>query len=127
MVRILYEHPMEWPDEGPLQVDANLKLTGEIPVSPEPAVRRANGYLGEHVAMAVQASDPVLVWSERPRWRLQANLYLRGLGRVATLGSLEVDAMTREVTPLSEADIIEMQSRAHAIALRPSLTTAPGS
>jgi len=73
----------------------------------------------------IQSSDPVLVWQERPVWRLQINLYLRGLGKVATLGTLDVDAMTREVLPLANEEITDIQARANAIALRlsPSATT----
>ena len=125
MVHILYEHPMEWPKEGPLQVDTQLRLKGEIAVSPESAVRRANAYLGQHVAMSIQAGDPVLVWGERPVWRVQVRLNLRGFGTVTTLGTLDIDATTREVIPLSTADITEMRTRANAIALRLTSTAAP--
>ena len=123
MVKILYEHAADWPESGPLRMDAHVDFTGVIEVSPDSARQRANGYLGSHVGMAIQSSDPVLVWQERPVWRLQINLYLRGLGKVATLGTLDVDAMTREVLPLANEEITDIQARANAIALRLSPST----
>ena len=127
MVHILYEHPLLWPEEGPVHLDAQVRLKGDIAVSPDAARQRANGYLGHNVAMAIQASDPVLVWGERPLWRLQVNLYLRGFGQVANLGTLDVDATTREVLPLSEAAITDLRTRANAIALRLTPAAAPAS
>ena len=126
MVKILYEHAADWPESGPLRMDAHVDITGVIEVSPDSARQRANGYLGKQVGMAIQSSDPVLVWQKRPVWRLQVNLYLRGVGKVATLSTLDIDAITREVLPLADKEITDIQARANAIALRlsPSTTTA---
>ncbi len=104
-------------------MDAHVDFTGVIEVSPDSARQRANGFLGSHVGMAIQSNDPVLLWQERPVWRLQINLYQRGLGKVATLDTLDVDAITREVLPLANEEITGIQARANAIALGLSAST----
>ena len=93
-------------------------LQGEIQVSPDSARRRANGYLVRYVALAMEASDPVLVWAAKPFWRMAVYLNLRSWGQVANLGEIDVNALTREVVPLFKTQIIEMQDRADAIAAR---------
>jgi len=93
-------------------------LEGEIQVSPDSARRRANGYLARYVALAMEAGDPVLVWGQKPVWRMAVYLTLRGWGQVAKLGEIDVNALTREVLPLSNPQITEMQDRADAIATR---------
>lgn len=118
MLQILYEYPMEWIGDGPRTLKATVDLEATLSVSPDSARRRANGYLGRHVAMSIQADDPVLVWGKRLVWRMQMHLSLRGLGRVATVGTVDVDAQTRDVIPLSASEIINLQERANAIALR---------
>lgn len=123
MLRILYEYPVEWSDDRPCTVKATVDLDATISVSPDSARRKANGYLGRHVAMSIQADDPILVWGKRLVWRMQMYLSLRGLGRVATLGTVDVDAQTREVIPLSVNEITTLQERANVLALR--LAPAP--
>ena len=66
----------------------------------------------------------MLVWQDSPVWRLQINLNLRGMGNVASLGTVDVDAVTREVLPLSAEKIEVIQKRADAIAFRLSPTAA---
>ena len=50
-------------------MDAHVELMGMIDVSPDSARRRAKRYLGRQVGMAIQSSDPVLVWQARLVWR----------------------------------------------------------
>ncbi|MBI3960213.1 MAG: hypothetical protein HY328_15480 [Chloroflexi bacterium] len=109
---------MEWNDDGPRTLKAVVNLEGTLSVSPHSARQKANGYLGRYVAMSIQADEPILVWRKHPVWRMQFGLSLRGLGRVATLGTVEVDAQTREVIPLSVDEITHVQERANALALR---------
>jgi hypothetical protein len=123
MLQILYEHPMEWIDDGPRTLKATVDLEAILSVSPDSARRRANGYLGHHVAMSIQAGDPVLVWGKRLVWRMQMHLSLRGFGRIATVGTVDVDAQTRDIIPLSVDEIISLQERANAIAIRLSPAT----
>jgi hypothetical protein len=116
MVRIVYEHPGEWPDEGPLVLQA--QFSGEIPVPPDLARRRANGYLAREVALFLTAGDPVLVLGEQPYWRIPAVLCLRGLGELADVGFVDVNARTGQVAALSDESMQTMRTRAHDIASR---------
>ncbi|MCL4863630.1 MAG: hypothetical protein KJZ93_29765 [Caldilineaceae bacterium] len=117
MFQVVYEHQQPWPETGTLTVKAP-PIEGEIAVSPDAARRRANGYLARYVALAIEASEPVLIWGDHPVWRMSVYLCLPGYGQVAKLGEIEVDALTRQVFSLSQATITEMQERADAIASR---------
>lgn len=117
MFQVMYEQTANWPESGAFMVKTP-PLEGEIQVSPDAARRRANGYLARYVALAMEASDPVLVWGQKPVWRMAVYLTLRGWGQVAKLGEIDVNALTREVLPLSNTQITEMQDRADAIATR---------
>lgn len=122
MFQVIYEQTAKWPESGAFMVKTP-PLEGEIQVSPDSARRRANGYLARYVALAMEASDPVLVWGQKPVWRMAVYLTLRGWGQVAKLGEIDVNALTREVLPLSNTQITEMQDRADAIATRLTPTT----
>jgi hypothetical protein len=122
MFQVLYEFSDTWPTEGICKVKAP-SIEGEIAVSPDSARKRANGYLARYVALAMEAGEPILYWGKRPAWRMPIYLALRGWGQVAKLGEIAVDAMTRDVLPLTKEQITEMQNRANAIASR--LTSAP--
>ncbi len=117
MFQIAHEHNHAWPEEGPAHIQAP-GVEGDIHVSPDSARRRANGYLARYVAMATEAGAPSLLWGEPPRWQMPIYLSLRGLGQVAMLGTIEVDALTREVIPLSSDQITTIQNRADALAQR---------
>ncbi|MEZ4860170.1 MAG: hypothetical protein R3C14_02630 [Caldilineaceae bacterium] len=121
MFQIIYEETVNWPENGSFIIKTP-PLEGEIPVSPDSARRRANGYLARYVGLAMEAGDPALVWGQRPVWRMPIYLTLHGWGQVAKLGEIDVSALTREVFPLSHLQITEIQDRADAIAAR--LTSA---
>jgi hypothetical protein len=125
MFQIICEYQVTWPKDGPLRVEA--QFAGEIKVSPTAARRRAAGFLAGHVTMMVLAGEPVLVWSEQPVWRVPACLHLPDLGEVSTVGSIDVDALTGEIMPLSSDQIAAMQRRANDIATRFTLPAAPTS
>ncbi|MEI2692592.1 MAG: hypothetical protein V9H69_23860 [Anaerolineae bacterium] len=97
----------------------------EVFISRDEAQRRAQGYLTVEVAMALRPGEPSLLGGERPIWRMPIWLHLRGLGQVATLGSLDVDATTGDAIPLSPIAIKEIQDRADVFARRLTLQTAP--
>jgi len=124
MFPILYEHQQPWPAEGALRVEVP-RQTVDITVSPDAARRKANAYLGLHVAMALRASNPVLVLREPPVWRFSMDLHLPRDGYVATLGAIEVDAHTRTVFPLSAEEIARLQDRADELAARLAPHPAP--
>ncbi len=122
-MQIIYEHPTTWPDEGTLHLEVP-PLAVDIAVSPEQARRRANRYLGEYVAMALSATDPKLVLgSVHPAWRVSITLFWQPFGAIATLGSLDVDALTREILPLSSEQIETLQHKANDLITRLSLQT----
>jgi hypothetical protein len=83
-VRIIYQHAVPWPEEGPLQVDARFR--GEIPISPALARQRASGYLAREAALFVTAGEPLLILDEQPRWKVPTILRLRGYGNLAEVG-----------------------------------------
>lgn len=122
MFQITYEYPETWPAEGPIQIDARLQ--GEIQVSPIVARRHANGYLTLEVGTLLGADEPVLVWGERPVWRLTVNLHLPHRGKVAAVGTLDVDATQGTVLPPSDEELQQMQERARDLALRFAPETA---
>jgi hypothetical protein len=126
MIQVLYEWDCAWPKEGQVQIEGRFMgktFAGKISISPGEAKRNANGYLSMDVAMAIVADDPVLVWSERPIWRMTTSLLLEDWGRIAQVGSIDVDAMTGEVIPLSSEEIQATQDRANELAVRLTLET----
>ncbi len=125
MFQIAYEYAEPWPLDGPAYIKAQFET--EVAVSPEAARRTANGYLTLEVGMALQPGEPTLILGGRPVWRMLINLHLRGLDKVATLGAIDVDALTDEVIPFSEAKINMIQERANDIAARLTLETTPTS
>ena len=124
MFQIIYEYTESWTNNCPLQVQTP-QLSFEISVAPELARRRANGYLGMNVAMSILAGEPALILGNSPIWRMAANLHLPDFGFVATVGSIEVDALTSKVFPLSLEQITTMQDRADVIATRLTPTAEP--
>ena len=124
MFSILQEYTSAWPMEGAVQVQAP-PIEGKVQVTPDAARRRANSYLSLEVAMEFQPGEPVLVWRDRPVWRMPIHLHLRPLGELATLGTIEVDAMTRTVIPLSEKQIQQLRARAHELVAHLTPTTEP--
>ena len=124
MFQIIYESVESWPDNYPLRVEAP-QLSVEISVAPDVARRRANGYLGMNVAMSILAGEPALILGDPPVWRMATNLHLPDFGFVATVGSIEVDALTGKVRAFSLEQIMTMQDRAEVIATRLTPSAAP--
>ena len=123
MFHVVLEHQEPSAKSGPFHVEVHFM--GEIKVSPAEARRRAAGFLGTEVSMMILAKEPTLVVGERPFWQSPACLYLPELGEVATVGSVDVDALTGEVIAPSPEQIVEMQNRANVIASRLTPATAP--
>ena len=127
MIQVLYEWNGNWP-EGGVQIQGQFMgrtFAGKVLISPTEARRGANGYLSMDVAMAIVADDPILVWGERPVWRMTTSLLLADWGRVAQLGTIDVDAMTGDIIPLTAEQIAAIQERANELATRLTLETAP--
>ncbi len=116
-MQILRENSIEWPTSGALRIEAPA-LTVEVTVAPDVARRRANGYLGSEAAMSMLAHNPRLVVDGQPLWRFDIDLCLPVLGYIATLGAIDVDAMTGAVVPLTSTQLTSLQERADALAAR---------
>jgi hypothetical protein len=115
-VRIVYEHSETWPVDGPLRVEATI--SAEIPISPDVARRRANGYLAREVALFLVAGEPMLILNDQSCWQIPVVLQLRDYGNVAEVGTITVDAQSGQVRQLSAEDVRLMRERAHDIAAR---------
>ena len=120
---IVLEIQESWPDSGSLHLDAHF--AGEVAVSPSLARQRAAGFLAGKVTLMVLAGAPVLVLSQPPVWRVPACLHFPGLGQVATIGSVDVDAVTGKVLFPPPDEIAAMQRHANAIAASLALPPAP--
>ena len=117
MYQVVIEVPDALPDNDPFQVEVHF--AGEIRVPSIVARRRVTGFLGMEVGMMLLADDPTLViMDQKPIWRVPASLYLPGMGKVATVGSIEVNAISGELIRPSAEQIAEMQDRGDAIAAR---------
>ncbi|MEM7127711.1 MAG: hypothetical protein AAF702_15360 [Chloroflexota bacterium] len=115
MIQLLYEYSQPWPVAGPMRLESP-PIALDIPISPDSARRRVNGYLTMYVSMALVGADPVLVMKERkPFWRVSMNLRWPGWGYISTLGHVDVDAQTRDVVPLSIEQIQRIQDKADAL------------
>ena len=125
MFPVLYEYADSWPTEGPLHITA--QFTEEITVKPDAARRTANAYLGLDVSMALRASNPMLMLGDkRPLWRLFVDLHWYKQGKVATLGTIDVDALNDEVIPLSNNEIENLRNKANDLIGRLAPITATG-
>jgi hypothetical protein len=103
---------------GVLPVDAHGYVLGEY------ARRRADGYLGDQIAMFFNAVDPMFVPGDPPRWQVTIvfKRYRRG---PFTLGIMDVDATTGEPIPLTKAQLKRIRERAHALVEFHTQTAAP--
>ncbi len=112
MFPVLYEYTDHWPTEGPLHI--NAQFAEAITVKPDDARRTANAYLGLDVSMALRASNPMLLLGgQRPIWRLFVDLHWYKQGKIATLGTVDVDALRAEVIPLSNNEIEKLRTKAN--------------
>lgn len=124
MFQVVYEYAESWPQAGPLFVTG--QFAEEITVKPDAARRTANHYLGLDVGMALRSSHPMLVIGRKnPIWRLSVDLHWYGAGKIATLGFIEVDALTDEVFPLTDEEITSLREKANDLIRSLALTTEP--
>ncbi len=124
MFQILIESQDQFPEKGSLRVEAHF--VQEIAVSPVQARRRAAGFLAAEVSMAIRAGDPVLIAGKRSVWRVPAQLHLPGSKEKSTpiIGSIDVDAITGNVIPLTSDQVSSLQNQADAFAASSSPTSA---
>ena len=100
---------------------AEAKTRGELPVDAhgyvlaEYARRKTNGYLSREVSLFCGATDGVLIPLARPIWQFAIRFSLPRLGELGILGTIDVDAHSGEVIPLTNQQIKRMRARADAI------------
>jgi hypothetical protein len=94
---------------GVLPVDAQGYVLSEY------ARRKANGYLSLEVSLACEATDGVLIPLARPIWQFAIRFGLPRLGELGILGTLDVDARSGEIIPLTTKQIKRMRVRADAL------------
>jgi len=93
----------------------NIQNETAIVTTEAEARRAANKYLALEVGIAFSATDPVLIPMEEPIWQFSIRFRLPKRGTLATLGTVDVNANTRAVLPLSKPRIREIQKRANAL------------
>ena len=125
-MEIVYEYAESWPQSGPMQLTVP-SVTVDIPVSPETARRRANGYLGVHIGLLLGTSDPRLIVGDPPIWKLAVNLHLPSIGYVGQVGTIAVDAISGDIIPISHETLNAMKDRAHDLIVHFAPTAEPTS
>ena len=123
MFQIACDYDTTWPEDKPLKIEAHFAQ--EISISPIVAQRKANGFLAGYITMMVSAGQPTLILEDAPLWRVPAVLRLPGLGEVTVLGTVDVDAKSGDLQPLSPQQITRMQDVAHALATHFASSPAP--
>ena len=95
--------------QGTLPVDTHGYVLAEY------ARRKTNGYLSREVSVFCGATDGVLIPLARPIWQFAIRFGLPRLGELGILGTIDVDARSGEVLPLTQPQIKRMRARADAI------------
>jgi hypothetical protein len=86
---------------------------------------KVSGYLGNYVAFFARAEGrPRWIAGNPPRWQVNTALCLRDHGKVCELGTIEVNALTGEVFPLTADQIQAMQRQARDAATRAKRSSA---
>ena len=99
------------------------QLSTKPPIEPRYARRAVNLYLGYHVTMMTLAGDPTLHVGEQPVWHVPILFAAPHTGPVATIGYMNVDALTGDLEPLSQDEIDQLLKFADALAANlPSFT-----
>lgn len=112
------------PDTGPIEIQVDY--AGEIKVKAEAARRKANVYLLTNVTnLSYAGREPGLVLGEQLVWRFPAMLAMPSYGEIGPIGTIDVDAATGNILPISPTTIAQMQERANALARRLPHKSAP--
>lgn len=104
--------------QGVLPVDAQGYVLGEY------ARRRADSYLGAEVSLFYSATDGVFIPLARPIWQFAIQVRLPRLGVLGIMGTLDVDAQSGEVIPLTHKQVTRIRERADALVEFRTQTTA---
>jgi hypothetical protein len=92
-----------------------LPLNTQGYVVAEYARRQADRYLGMQVSLFYSATEGVFIPLARPLWQFLLQVRLPHRGVLGILGTLDVDAQTGEVLPLTHKQIKRIRERADAL------------
>lgn len=81
----------------------------------EYARRKADSYLGAEVSLFYSATHGVFIPLNYPIWQFAIQVRLPRLGLLGIMGTLDVDAQTGEVIPLTGQQIKQIRERADAL------------
>lgn len=81
----------------------------------EYARRRANSYLSMNVSISFSAIQGKLFLVDRAIWQFTIEARLPQLGMLGTLGTIDVNARTGEVIPLTQAQLERIREHADAL------------
>jgi hypothetical protein len=101
------------PEKG--KVELKVERSFEIRVSAEEARRQVSRWLLNEVSYLMGADPPTLVVKERIIWQVPAWIGFPYVGRVGTVGMIEVDVETGEMNNTPERQA-ELQRRAKELA-----------
>lgn len=128
MFQVVYEYQGTWPEEGQMDFHGQFmeeEFSGMVKISPVEAKRRANNYLSKEVAMGIFADAPTLILREQPCWKLSLSVRLPGLEPTDIPGSIEIDALSGELIPLTTEKLDQLLDMADDIAERLTVATTP--
>jgi hypothetical protein len=86
-----------------------MSSTSPPTISQPDAHRAADAYLLTHVAPALETASPILIPGAPPTWRMLVRLCQRE--PTATVGTIDVNAQTGAVIPLTDEQIEDMRDR----------------
>lgn len=130
MFQVMYEYEGAWPETEPLHVDGQFMgktFSAVLQISPVDAKRKANNYLSNDVSTGIYADEPMLVWSDKPRWRLSLSLRLPMIETTELPGVIEIDAMTGRIIDISTNKLNFILEMADDIAKRLAPEPTPAS
>lgn len=100
---------------------AQARIQNQLPLQNDTipqlfAHHQANIYLSQTVGFFFTAVEAVFIPVDGPVWQFLIEFRLPDSGNLGILGTLDVDATSGEVIPLSSQQITKIQRRANAIA-----------
>lgn len=107
------------PEIGPF--DINVKLTGNLRLTPETARRRVSTFVGNQIADLLYGEPPDLVLRENGIfWRVPIVLACRSKGRLGIVGKIDVHVETGELN-ITEQIMNELEQNAERLAATATL------
>lgn len=92
-----------------MQTTTDSPSTIPATVSFTVAQRAADTYLFTTIAPGIETASPILAPGDRPTWRMRVRVCQREL--TTTVGTIDVDAQTGQVVPLTAEQVEDMRDR----------------